>query len=48
MFWDTALLAGIAIDTVLVLIAVTRPAWTDRLAGWTAAIDADTATPAAA
>lgn len=31
VFWDTRLLAGVAIDLVLVTIAVTRPEWTDRI-----------------
>ena len=30
-FWDTRLLTGVAIDLVLVVIAVSRPEWTDRL-----------------
>jgi hypothetical protein len=30
-FWDTRLLAGVAIDLALVVFAVTRPEWTDRI-----------------
>lgn len=30
-FWDARLLAGVAIDLVLVVIAVSRPEWTDRI-----------------
>jgi hypothetical protein len=30
-FWDSRLLTGVAIDFVLVVIAVSRPEWTDRL-----------------
>ena len=30
-FWDTRLLTGVAIDLVLVAIAVSRPEWTDRI-----------------
>ena len=32
-FWDTMLVIGIAIDVALVVIAVTLPAWADRLVG---------------
>jgi hypothetical protein len=31
-FWDTRLLAGIAIDLALITIALYRPDWTDRIA----------------
>jgi hypothetical protein len=31
-FWDTGLVLGIGIDAALPVIAVTRPAWADRLA----------------
>ena len=30
-FWDTRLLAGVAIDLALAAVAVTRPEWTDRI-----------------
>jgi hypothetical protein len=33
VFWDTVLVIGIVIDVALVVIAVTRPAWADRLVG---------------
>ena len=32
-FWDTMLVIGIGIDVALLVIAVTRPAWADRLVG---------------
>ena len=32
-FWDTMLVIGIGIDVALLAIAVTRPAWADRLVG---------------
>jgi hypothetical protein len=32
-FWDTSLVAGIVIDVALLVIAVTRLAWADRVAG---------------
>ena len=32
-FWDTVLVIGIGIDVALLVIAVTRPAWADRLVG---------------
>jgi hypothetical protein len=32
-FWDTMLVIGIVIDAALVVIAVTLPAWADRLVG---------------
>lgn len=32
-FWDTVLVIGIVIDATLVVIAVTRPGWADRLIG---------------
>ncbi len=31
-FWDTRLLAGVAIDLAVVAIAFARPEWTDRIA----------------
>jgi hypothetical protein len=31
-FWDTRLLAGVAIDLAIVLIAAAQPEWTDRIA----------------
>ena len=33
VFWDTVLVIGIGIDVALVVIAVTRPEWADRLVG---------------
>ncbi len=33
VFWDTVLVIGIVIDVALVVIAVTRPEWADRLVG---------------
>jgi hypothetical protein len=33
VFWDTVLVIGIVIDAALVVIAVTRPEWADRLVG---------------
>ena len=32
-FWDTMLVIGIVIDVALVVIAMTRPVWADRLVG---------------
>ena len=32
-FWDTVLVIGIVIDAALMVIAVTRPAWADRVVG---------------
>ena len=32
-FWDTVLVIGIVIDVALVVIAVARPGWADRLVG---------------
>ena len=32
-FWDTVLVIGIGIDVALLVIAVTRPEWADRLVG---------------
>lgn len=32
-FWDTVLVIGVAIDVALVVIAVARPGWADRLVG---------------
>jgi hypothetical protein len=32
-FWDTMLVIGIGIDLALLVIAVTRPEWADRLVG---------------
>ena len=32
VFWDTRLLAGVAIDLAVVAIAAYRPDWTDRIA----------------
>jgi hypothetical protein len=32
-FWDTMLVIGIVIDVALMVIAVTRPEWADRLVG---------------
>lgn len=32
-FWNTGLVAGIIIDVALLVIAVTRPAWADRVTG---------------
>ncbi|MGZ4542628.1 MAG: hypothetical protein ACXVXI_05820 [Mycobacteriaceae bacterium] len=32
-FWNSSLLIGIAIDVVLVTVAVTHPGWADRLVG---------------
>jgi hypothetical protein len=31
LFWDRQLLLGVAIDVVLIVVAVGRPGWTDRL-----------------
>jgi hypothetical protein len=31
-FWDTRLLAGVAIDLAIILVAVSRPDWTDWIA----------------
>ena len=33
VFWDTALVIGIGLDVALVVIAVARPEWADRLVG---------------
>jgi hypothetical protein len=33
VFWDTVLVIGIVIDVALVVIAVARPEWADRLVG---------------
>jgi hypothetical protein len=33
VFWDTVLVIGIVIDVALVVVAVTRPEWADRLVG---------------
>jgi len=32
-FWDTMLVIGIGIDVALLVIAVARPEWADRLVG---------------
>ncbi len=32
-FWDTVLVIGIGIDVALLAVAVTQPAWADRLVG---------------
>ncbi len=32
-FWDTVLVIGIGIGVALLAVAVTRPAWADRLVG---------------
>jgi hypothetical protein len=32
-FWDTVLVVGIGIDVAVVVIAVARPEWADRLVG---------------
>lgn len=31
LFWDRQLLLGVAIDVTLIVVAVGRPGWTDRL-----------------
>ena len=33
VFWDARLLFGVAVDLALIVVAVTRPGWADRLAG---------------
>jgi hypothetical protein len=31
LFWDRQLLWGVAIDVALIVVALWRPGWTDRL-----------------
>jgi hypothetical protein len=32
-FWNTRLLAGVAIDVVVIVLAVVRPEWTEQIGG---------------
>jgi hypothetical protein len=32
-FWNTQLVAGVAIDVALIVVALWRPGWTDRIGG---------------
>ncbi len=33
VFWNAQLMAGVVIDVALIVLAVWRPEWTDRIGG---------------